>query len=207
MPIPFAAILSGAGQLAGSLSSLFGDKGGGSSTTSYTKEQSSQQYSDEVLAQVNSLLSAGLTSGQFEEGQEAIGGRLKQVQSAAQEPEFNVDDFVSGITRQAAAATQGNLESNINAILSATGTSETGSSMSALLGNRLRNDAAANFAGITSQARATGQEIKRTDRESLSSQIQGLGGTLSQQILALLSAGKGAQAKGKASGTSTTSSD
>lgn len=197
--------MAGFGAILGGLKGILSLFGGGGSTSefSYEKDQWSQQYSDELLGKFEALMGSGLDSGQFEKGQEAIGGRLDQIIAASNQPEFNVEDFTKGITSQATAATKAGLESSVNGILSSTGASEGGSSMAALLAGRMRQDAADNLAGITSQARATGEGIKRAEQESLTTQIGNLGGTLSQQILALLNTGKGAYAKGHAEGKGT----
>jgi len=127
---------------------------------------------------------------------------LNQVKQMAAAPEFDVSGYVNGIAAAAGAATQGDLESRINSILSATGSSETGNSMSALLGNRLRNDATATLAGIVSQATAQGEQIKEQQQASLTEQIGGLANDLSAHLTNLLQAGAGARQE--TTGTSAT---
>lgn len=154
--------------------------------------QTTTMYSSDILAQLDAALNAGLTSGGNEAGTDALMGRIQQVQQLAAAPAFNVEDYVGGIAASAEVATQGDLESRINNILSATGSSETGNSMSALLGSRLRNDAAANLAGIVSQATAQGEQIRDQQQQSLSDQIGGLANDLSSHLTNLLQVASGA---------------
>lgn len=167
----------------------------GSETQQSQSGQTTTSYSSDVLASLDSLLKTQLAGGgqQVQEAQDALAGRLQQIRDVAAQPQFDVNGFVSGIAAQAKATTQMDLDSRINGMMSASGGSETGNSMMALLGNRLRNDAAANFAGIVSGAQAQGTQIAQAQQESISGQIQNLAGGLGQQLTNLLGATAGAQ--------------
>lgn len=170
------------------------------------QSQSGQQttmFSSDILASLDSLLKQQLTGGSAQQATDAVGGRLQQIQSIAGQPQFNVDQFVSGIATQAEAATQNDLDSRINQILSASGGSETGNSMNALLGNKLRNDAAANLSGIVSGARAQGTQIAQQQEESRTQQIATLGSELSTQLSNLINASAGASQNTTGQQTST----
>lgn len=140
---------------------------------------------------------------------DALTGRLSQVVAQAGQPEFDVNRYVSGIADAATAATQSDLESRINSTLSSVGASETGNSMAALLGNRMRNDASASLAGTISNAYAQGEQIRAAQQESLTQQIGALSGDIGNQLTALLDAAKGGvQAtteRGTTTGTQTSS--
>lgn len=148
-------------------------------------------YSSDVLAALDSILTQSLGSGTSQQATDALSGRLGQVQDAAAQPGFDVEGYVSGIANAAQVGIQADLDSRINSILSATGSSETGNSMSALLASRLRNDAASNLAGIVSNATAQGTQIQQGQQESLTTQISGLSGDLTTQLVNLLGAAKG----------------
>lgn len=169
----------------------------GTSNTQQTAAEKSKQnqvtttYSSDVLASLDSLLKSQLASGTSEQATDAVAGRLEQVQADAAGPQFDVGNYVSGIAAAAGAATQSDLDSRINEILSATGTSETGNSMSALLGNRLRNEAAANLAGIVSNATATGNQIRQQESANTTGQINDLTGNLNAQLNSLLGVAQG----------------
>ncbi|KAK0039429.1 hypothetical protein Bpfe_031106 [Biomphalaria pfeifferi] len=160
----------------------------GQSDTSRSGVQ--QNYSDATIAGLEDLLGTSFASGATEAGQKALTDRLAQVRADSNRT-FDVSGFVSGITRAAASQTQMDMEGRINEMLSATGGSETGNSMAALLGNRVRNDAAASFAGIASDAMATGEEIRRAGMESNTMQTSQLVGDISGQLGALLEASRG----------------
>ncbi len=165
----------------------------GSDSQNVTSGSTTTNYSSDVLASLDSLLKSQLAGGSMQESGDALKGRLDQIMQIAGQPEFDVNQYVSGIAAQATAATQNDLDSRINTILSASGGSETGNSMNALLGNRLRNDAAANLSGIISGAAAQGQQIKQQQQESITGQITNLAAGLGQNITSLLGASAGAQ--------------
>jgi len=169
---------------------------GTGSTTQTGKESTTQQntttnYSASVLASLDALLSEQMGNGNAQQGADTLSQRLKEITAQASKPGFDVEGYVSGIAKAASVDQQNALDSNINQILSRTGTSESGNSMSALLANKLRGEASANLAGIVSQAQATGAQIKNAEQESFTSQISGLSNDISGQLAQLLSAAKG----------------
>jgi hypothetical protein len=161
-----------------------------------------------VLASLDSLLKAqlggGSGTGTAQQATDAIADRLTQIQELANKPAFDVNGYVAGITQAATAATQNDLDSRINSILSATGSSEGGNSMSALLGAKLRNDATANLAGVTANAKLAGEQLATQQNESLTNQVGSLSGDLMTNISNLLAAAKGGtqQTTGAATATS-----
>lgn len=170
-----------------------GSKTSGSSSTSAsgTQRGMTQSFSDEVLASLDKTLLEALNSGGLTEGQNALRSRLGQLSTAAQEPAFDVESFTQGITDQATAAAGLDLDDQINSMISAVGGSETGNSMVALLGNKLRNTTAANLAGISAQARGTGEQIKTTQQSALTNDIAAMSNSLATQILGLIGQVKG----------------
>jgi len=170
--------------------------------TTVGKEQSqttgaTTNYSSDVLASLDAILTqqlgAGGGVGSAQQATDALASRLQQLQATASQPAFDVNGYVSGITESATAATQSDLDSRINSILSATGSSEGGNSMSALLGNKLRNEASANLAGITANARAQGEQIKLTQDQAITGQIGEMSGGMMANLANLLAAAKGGQ--------------
>lgn len=168
-------------------------------------------YSSDVLASLDSILTqqmgAGGGVGSAQQATDALSSRLQQLQASASQPAFDVNGYVSGITAAATAATQNDLDSRINSILSATGSSESGNSMSALLGNKLRNDAAANLAGISSNARAQGEQIRMTQEQSTTGQIGELSGGMMANLTNLLGAARGGQQQTVGAATTASTQD
>lgn len=156
-----------------------------------TSTGTTTNYSASVLASLDALLTEQLGNGTAQQGSDALSQRLEQIKAQAAKPGFDVDGYVSGIAQAASVDQQNTLDSNINSILSRTGTSESGNSMSALLGNKMRGEASANLAGIVSQAQATGSQIKNAEQESLTQQISGLSNDLGTSLANLLAAAKG----------------
>jgi hypothetical protein len=148
-------------------------------------------YSSDVLASLDALLTSSLGNGAAQKATDTLSGRLDQLKASAAQPAFDVNGYVSGIAQAATSATQSDLDSRINSILSATGSSEGGNSMSALLGNKLRNEASANLAGVISNANIAGNEMAQKQQESLTSQMSGVSNDISTQLAQLLSAAKG----------------
>lgn len=160
----------------------------GTSTSSATGKTTN--YSADVMASLDSMLKQQMAAGGVTASTDALKGRLDQVKAMAAN-EFDVEGYVSGITSAAAAATNSDLEDRINTTLSAVGGSETGNSMAALLGNRMRNDAAANLAGVASSAYAQGEAIRDQQRTSVTAQMSQLAGDMNASLTALLGAAKG----------------
>lgn len=168
-----------------------------------TQTGTTSNYSAAVLSDLDKLLRTSLNSGNVQDANVALGDRLAQVQSLAAQPAFDVNAYVSGITKAAAAASQGDVESRVNGMLSATGGSESGNSMAALLGNRIRSDAQASLAGTVASATAQGQQLQQAQQESLSSQILSLSGGVTGVLNDLLGAAKGGQTSSTAASTQT----
>lgn len=156
------------------------------------QQQSTTLYSSDILASLDSLLKSTFAAGGAEMATDALQGRLMQIEQQAVAPQFDVNNFVSGIASAAGAEIQNDLDSKINTMLSATGSSESGNSMAALLGNKLRNDAAASMAGVVSQATAQGEAIRQAQQGQITEEISGLTGQLSGQIAQLLQVAQGA---------------
>ena len=72
--------------------------------------------------------------------------------------------------------------------------------MGALLANKLRNATAANLGGISAQATATGEGIRQSQQNEITTGITSTSSTLLQSILSLISGTRGADT----TGTSTT---
>lgn len=191
-------IISG---ILGALDGILGDKQKQSESferdsTTNTKA-SAQDLSPELLKSLESLFQSQVTGPGFGQSQDAISARLAQLSTQAQQPQFDVASFSKGVTDQAASAANLDLESNINAILSNSGGSETGNSMNSLLANKLRNQTAANLAGINQQATATGEQIRQGQQGQITAGIQGLSSTLSNAILELIKSTRGASNTGQ----------
>ena len=137
------------------ISGLFGSKKKESSTAKVDMTTSGQQADlpPELLATLMNLFQNSAGSGGVEQSLGASGDRLAEVAA------FDPQAFADAVTGQAAATAGVELDSGINSTLSAAG-GGSGSSMAALLESRIRNDAAANLAGISAGARATGEQLK-----------------------------------------------
>lgn len=156
-----------------------------------------QDLSPELLKMLEGLFKSTLSNGQFQQSGNAISSRLEQLLAQAKQPQFDVSGFAKGITDQATAGAGLQLESDINGLLSKSGTTESGNSMSALLANKMRNVTAANLSGISSQATATGEQIRQAQQGQITEGIQGLGTSLSDQILKLIGTTRGASQTGQ----------
>ena len=178
--------------------------------TSTGKESSSTtgtttNYSSDVLAALDSMLLQQLgAGGAGGNANSALTDRLKQVQALAAQPGFDVAGYAKSVTDASAVAGQNDLDSRINGILSATGSSEGGNSMSALLGAKLRGEEATRLAGVNAQATMAGQQLADAQQVNITNQIGSLTGDINNQLANLLNAAKGgAQATtGTATGTS-----
>lgn len=189
------------GGILGGLGGLFGKKSKSNESfekhSEVTTEAENQDLSPELLKMLEGLFLGNVGSGNFEQAGDAMSTRLDQIMAQTKQPSFDVGGFAKGITEQATAGAQLDLESQINNILSTSGSSESGNSMSALLANRLRNTTAANLAGISAEATATGEGIRQSQEKLATESIMGLSGGLSDQILSLIQSTRGASNKGK----------
>lgn len=180
-------------------------------TTDSTTTANSQDLSPELLKSLEGLFSTILGSGGFEQATGAIGDRLSQMQDRAGQDPFDSVGFAEAITARAAKDAGLALDSSINSLLSSSGGSASGNSMNALLSNNIRNQTARELAGIGAEARATGEGIELQEQTALTESIMGLGTSLTDQILGLIAATRGASKTGeskthevsKGTGTST----
>lgn len=188
------------GGLLSGIGGLIGDKSSSeesfNETTDSDTSAESQDLSPQLLAALEGLFSRQVGGGGFERAGSAVSARLGQILDQAAAPQFDVTGFARGVSEQAASVAGLDLESSINEVLSSSGTSEKGNSMSALLGNKLRNATAANFAGISSQATAQGEQIRQSQQQLITESIAGLSGNLQESILGLIQATRGASMKG-----------
>lgn len=191
------ALLSILGGIASGLGSLFG--GGDEEEQSFSRDSTvtnnatKTDLSPELLKALEGLFGKVIDSGRFEQSGAAQGSRLAQLSArAAEGPTFDVDSFVKGITQQATANAGLDMESSINELASKSGGSIEGNSMNRLLANRIRNQTAANLAGIASQAASTGEQIRLAGEHELTTGIEGLSTGLSDQLLKLINVTRGA---------------
>lgn len=187
-----SASSSGTSNTSGSTSQTGTTSGNEASTTTGT----TTNYSSQVLASLDAILSQQLGDGTAGTGNvsgvnSALQERLKQVQELAAKPAFDIEGYVGGITQAAQVASQSELDSRINGMLSSTGASEGGNSMAALLGNKLRNETAASLAGVKANATAQGQQIQQAEQANLTTQISGLSSDIMGNLNSLLAAAKG----------------
>lgn len=168
----------------------------GNTEGSSVRQYGEQQYNDEILAGLESLLGTQMSS--FGTSTAATQARLGQLSQQAQLAPFDVAQYEQQVAGQAAARAGLDLDSSINRLFSATGTSSNDNSMTALLENRMRNDTASNLAGISAGARATGEQIRQSQEAQLTSGIQGLSDSLANQVLSLMTQVRGARTAGTA---------
>jgi hypothetical protein len=179
-----------------------------STTNSTTKTDNSQQtqqstrlFSDGFLQILEKISADAL--GSSAQSQSAIRDQIDNVSKAnlgKAEIPFDMQGYIDGIVKQATSKTNNQLESDINSTESAIGGSSSGNSMSALLAGKLRNNAAADIAGITANATGTGAQIKSGLAESRanllssgSTQLAGLGNSVDSTLANLLTALKGGE--------------
>ena len=186
--------------LLGGLGKLFGTKSKQSEDfekhSTVTTDASTQDLSPELLKSLESLFTGQVGGTGFSDATSAINNRLGQLTAQAAQPQFDVSGFAKGVTDQATAAAGLDLESTINGILSQSGISEGGGSMNALLANKLRNQTAANLAGVNAQATATGEGIRQSQQQGLTQGISTLGTNLAGSILDLIKSTRGASNTG-----------
>lgn len=201
------------GGLLGGIGGLFGKKSktdqsfertsDTTSDASSTDKATGTDLSPALLASLEGMFQNVVKGGGFQTANNALSGRLSQLVNQSKQPAFDATGFAEGITRQAGAMAGLDLESSINGILSASGTTESGNSMSALLANKLRNQTASNLAGISANARATGEGIRQSGEKLITDSISGLAGGLEQGILGLIQSTRGASTSGTQTSTGT----
>lgn len=193
-----AGFLAGLGSVMGGLGGLLGGLKSpevppviqllnSSSETRGTSAIEKNELSESLIKELEKLTGGRLDS--FGTTEKALTG---VIQSASSAPKFDVDSYVNGVMSSATARATGELESNINKTADAAGGSESGNSMVALLGNRLRNDTNASLAGINAEATATGTRLAAETETSRTQNILGASQGLSQDTLGILQLLRGA---------------
>jgi hypothetical protein len=116
--------------------------------TTGTTQQTSSMFDSDVLSGLNSLVTT-----------------LMGHAATASQPISNFDKnaFISGGMAKATADSNANVEDAINGLVSGIGGRVDGNSMSALLAQRVHNDATANLAGVESTLTGQAEEIARTN--------------------------------------------
>lgn len=189
------------GGLLGGLGGMFGEE----QTTHTVTDAEGQDLPDAQLKMLMDLFNSIVGNGTFGQANAALSGQLGRVENEALRVPFQAEAFAEDITKQASAAAGLDLESAVNNIISSNGGGgESGNSMTALLGNKVRNQTAANLGGIAAQARATGEGIRQSQFKSNTDNIRGLSGDLTSQILGLIQMSRGAYKKAHSETTATT---
>lgn len=121
--------------------------------------------------------------------EKAVGDLFGKVGGAAPVSAFDKDSFISDTVGSASADIGAGLESNVNQLITNLGGTSGTNSMGALLTNRLRNDAAAEVAGVRSNATTQAEEIARQNALA-TSQIAGQDQGFLGQLLGALKGGQ-----------------
>lgn len=163
--------------------------GNQSQSSAGSQSANRREFSDGFLQLLE--LTAKDALGSSAAGASALRDQLAEVQNNP--INFDADAFVKGITEQAKSSVMGQLESDVNSTVSATGGSTSGNSASALLASRLRNDAAANIAGVQASAQGTAAQIQSGLQSQRSSTIAGVAGSVNDSLTSLLAALRGGE--------------
>ncbi len=102
----------------------------------------------------------------------AVGDLFGKVGGSTPISAFDKDAFVSDTVGSASADIGAGLESNVNQLITNLGGNANSNSMASLLTNRLRNDAAAEVAGVRAKATSQAEEIARNNALA-ASQVSG----------------------------------
>jgi hypothetical protein len=156
-------------------------------------QSGSQELNDQLLSSLNNLFQQNVGGSGFNTATNALQTRIGQVQDNASQPGFDVNAFVDNIMKGAKSTTQAGLENNINSMSSSTGSSANDNTMTSLLANRMRSDAASSLASTEANATATGTQIQQAQQQGYSDQLNSLSNSLSGQILSLIEQTKGTQ--------------
>ena len=169
--------------------------------TTQQQQQSSQLFSDGFLKLLETI--SADTLGSSAQSQSAVRDQIGKVQKAdlgKAEIPFDMNAYIDGIVRQGTSRVTNQLESDVNQTESAIGGSSSGNSMSALLAQKLRGNAASDIAGITANATSTGAQIKSglqqqraEELASASTQLAGLGTSVDSSLANLLQALRGGE--------------
>lgn len=163
------------------------------STQNTTNVGQSLGFEAGIMDQLNALLGGAIGDSELGAGQTAINTRLQQLAAEGSGAGFDPNAYADRVTAAAATRAQGDLESRINSMQSQVGGTETGNTMAALLGQRLRTDAATEIAGVRASAEAQGQQIRQQQQQSTTDQMLGLQGAGSDTLQGLITALRGAQ--------------
>lgn len=165
---------TGTSQTSGTSASKNAGATSSSTKGSQTQTQTGQSFSDLIL--------------------QALEGSTTQALAAANGSQVNTNinfdptSFVNSGVAAAAADQQAQLEQSINSLFDTTGGTAGGNSMTALLANRLRGDAAASLAGTRADLTAKANEIQQGNiRTALAGQAQQQG--FAAQLLDALKGG------------------
>lgn len=142
-------------------------------TQTGTTQQTTSAFSDSTLGAI----------------EKAVSDLFGKVGGAAPVSAFDKDSFISDTVGSASADINAGLESNVNQLITNLGGTASTNSMGALLTNRLRNDAAAEVAGVRANATTQAEEIARNNALA-SSQIAGQDQSFLGQLLGALKGGQ-----------------
>lgn len=153
------------------IAGLFGNKSSGTSketqNTSGEFEKGTTGFQadlpPELLELLGSIFGGLVGTGAGEDAQDASRKRLLDLQK------FNPVEFADSITKQAASAAGIEVQRGTNAAAADAGGG--GNTMTQLLNNKIRNETAANLAGISASARATGEDIANRGTAGLSESL------------------------------------
>lgn len=167
---------------------------GSQNTNSQSSQDTTQNSTGNQIGNVSRLDSTtqGLLTDKVRQLLASAGGgnaAVDQQLSALNQPggqAFDADQFVTGIMAQATATAGQNFDSNMGKVKARTGAAADTNSAAALLENKLRNETAANLAGVRSSATATAADINRSQQESKTNQVTQLAGTQAGGLQALI---------------------
>lgn len=128
----------------------------GSQTGQTSQQGSSQQQTSQQGTTQQTNFGTGVLAGLEQQVMQLLG----QSRSAGSfESSFDPDAYVEGVMAAAESQAQNQVDLGVNNVFSTVGGRE--NSMSQLLAAKIRNDSAANLAGVRSQAEGSAQQILR----------------------------------------------
>lgn len=149
---------------------------------STTDNQAVNRLDSKTLALLTQQVQGAI--GGFNKNQTALDAAVKT--QAGQK--FDVDKFVKGVVGSAKATATADQNANLGAIADATGAGADTNSAAALLSTRVKNDTAANLAGVEQNARATGAQIAGVNADTLTKLTDSSSGNIQQMLGSLLQA-------------------
>lgn len=147
----------------------------GTTNQSSTGTQTGQSQGSQVTTNLGTTSTTGQTTGTTQQTTSAFSdSTLGAIESAVQNlfgtvgsrapiSAFDAGSFVDSGVKAAQADINAGLESNINQLITNTGGTAGTNSMTALLSNRLRNDAASEVAGVRANLTSQAEEIARNN--------------------------------------------